>query len=105
MAEERDYSLKTEAIIDREIDRLLSEGVETAKKILVEHMDKLDAVSEFLLENETIDSDQFEAIMEDRDPHQVRSASPAPGGDDSPKETDSVQEPSGSSAVDPSPAI
>ena len=105
MAEERDYSLKTEAIIDREIDRLLSEGVETAKKILVEHMDKLDAVSEFLLENETIDSDQFEAIMEGRDPHHVRSESPEAGGDDSPQETDSVQEPSGSSAVDPSPAM
>lgn len=105
MAEERDYSLKTEAIIDREIDRLLSEGVETAKKILVEHMDELDAVSEFLLENETIDSDQFEAIMEGRDPHQIRSASPEPGGDDSPQETDNVQEPSGSSAVDPSPAM
>ena len=105
MAEERDYSLKTEAIIDREIDRLLSEGVETAKKILVEHMDELDAVSEFLLENETIDSDQFEAIMEGRDPHQIRSASPDSGGDDSPQETDNVQEPSGSSAVDPSPAM
>lgn len=105
MAEERDYSLKTEAIIDREIDRLLSEGVETAKNILVEHMDELDAVSEFLLENETIDSDQFEAIMEGRDPHQIRSASPEPGGDDSPQETDNVQEPSGSSAVDPSPAM
>lgn len=105
MAEERDYSLKTEAIIDREIDRLLSEGVETAKKILVEHMDELDAVSEFLLENETIDSDQFEAIMEGRDPHQIRSASTEPGGDDSPQETDNVQEPSGSSAVDPSPAM
>lgn len=105
MAEERDYSLKTEAIIDREIDRLLSEGVETAKRILVEHMDKLDAVSEFLLENETIDSDQFEAIIEGKDPHHVRSASPEPGGDDSPQETDNVQEPSGSSAVDPSPAI
>lgn len=105
MAEERDYSLKTEAIIDREIDRLLSEGVETAKNILVEHMDELDAVSEFLLENETIDSDQFEAIMEGRDPHDVRSASPEPGGDDSPQETDNVQEPSGSSAVDPSPAM
>ena len=105
MAEERDYSLKTEAIIDREIDRLLSEGVETAKKILVEHRDELDAVSEFLLENETIDSDQFEAIMEGRDPHQIRSASPESGGDDSPQETDNVQEPSGSSAVDPSPAM
>ena len=105
MAEERDYSLKTEAIIDREIDRLLSEGVETAKKILVEHMDELDAVSEFLLENETIDSDQFEAIMEGRDPHHVRSESPEAGGDDSPQETDNVQEPSGSSAVDPSPAM
>ncbi len=105
MAEERDYSLKTEAIIDREIDRLLREGVATAKQILTEHMDKLDAVSQFLLENETIDADQFEAIMEGRDPSLVRASSPDGGGDGGPATSqERAPEAAGSSAVDPSPA-
>ena len=71
--------MKTEAIIDREIDRLLREGVQTATKILTEHEDRLEAVSNLLLENETIDADQFEAIMEGRDPNQVESVSTEPG--------------------------
>ena len=105
MSEERDYSLKTEAIIDREIDRLLREGVATAKRVLTENMGKLDAVSEFLLENETIDSDQFEAIMEGKEPNLVRASSPDGGGDDeSEADPERVPEATGSSAADPSPA-
>ena len=109
ISEERDYSLKTEAIIDREIDRLLREGVETATEILTKHEDKLEAVSDFLLENETIDADQFEAIMEGRDPSESRSETS--GADDGPtdenqvaQDVGTVGQTEGSSAVDPSPA-
>ncbi len=104
MAEERDYSLRTEAVIDREIDRLLREGVATAKEILNTHLDKLDKVAEFLLENETIDADQFEAIMEGRDPHQARSQSPEPDSVPTGIDPQPAQEPAGASAADPSPA-
>jgi len=105
ISEERDYSLKTEAIIDREIDRLLREGVQTATKILTEHEDRLEAVSNFLLENETIDADQFEAIMEGRDPNQAESVSTDPGdGGNVTEELEPVGSTEGSSAVDPSPA-
>ena len=107
ISEERDYSLKTEMVIDREIDRLLREGVETAKEVLTEHDDKLEAVASFLLENETIDSDQFEAIMEGRDPSVMRSESsePSSGSDGgTTEELEPVGQTEGSSAVDPSPA-
>ena len=106
ISEERDYSLRTEAVIDKEIDRLLREGVATAKRILEEHDDKLEAVGTFLLENETIDADQFEAIMEGRDPHTVRDTASDDGGGDAAgrepaAEADDIR---GVSATDPSPA-
>ena len=104
ISEERDYSLRTEAVIDKEIDRLLSEGVATAKKILVEHADKLDAVATFLLENETIDADQFEAIMEGKDPHTVHDQPAEDTSDTGQPEAAAPDDIRGTSAVDPSPA-
>ena len=68
MSEERDYSLKTENIIDDEINRLLREGEERATTLLKEHNKELEGIAEFLLEHETIDSDQFIAIIEGKEP-------------------------------------
>lgn len=68
MSEERDYSLKTESIIDDEINRLLLEGEERANKLLKDHDNELEAIAGFLLEHETIDSDQFVAIIDGKDP-------------------------------------
>ena len=106
ISEERDYSLKTEAIIDREIDRLLREGVAMAMKILTDHDDRLEAISNFLLENETIDADQFEAIMEGRNPSAARAEAPQSGdGGNVANDLEPAGQTEGSSsAVDPSPA-
>jgi len=68
MSEERDYSLKTESIIDDEINRLLLQGEEMANKLLKTHDKELEAIAGFLLEHETIDSDQFVAIIDGKDP-------------------------------------
>ena len=68
MSEERDYSLKTESIIDDEINRLLREGEERANSLLSEHDKELEGIAQFLLENETIDSEQFVAIIDGKDP-------------------------------------
>ena len=68
MSEERDYSLKTESIIDDEINRLLREGEERANSLLSEHDKELESIAQFLLENETIDSEQFVAIIDGKDP-------------------------------------
>lgn len=75
MSEERDYSLKTESIIDDEINRLLHEGEERANKILVDRDKALEGIARFLLEHETIDSDQFLAIIENRNPLTASSMS------------------------------
>lgn len=42
----------------------MNEAFEAAKKILTEHADKLKFVAEYLLEHETMDGDQFNAVMD-----------------------------------------
>ena len=88
LTEERDYSLKTENIIDAEVDRLLEEGKQNADRILGEHMDQLDRLSQYLLENETIEGEDMKSLLQGtlvapRPPAVTASeppAAPAPSG-------------------------
>ncbi|HIC49417.1 MAG TPA: AAA family ATPase, partial [Dehalococcoidia bacterium] len=68
MSEERNYSLKTEQVIDSEIDRLLKNGENKANEILNTHEDILDSVANFLLKHETLDRDQFRDVVEGKIP-------------------------------------
>ena len=61
----KDYSEVTAATIDAEIQRIIAECYEDAKKILSEHIDKLHFVAQYLLKHESMDGDQFEAAMKD----------------------------------------
>ena len=60
----KDYSSQTAAEIDDEIRRIIGECHDDAKKILSEHLDKLRATAEFLLKYESMDGDQFKALMD-----------------------------------------
>ncbi len=59
----QDYSDDTAAKIDNEIHDIIAEAYERAKQILTENIDKLHFIAEFLLRNEIMDGDQFEAAM------------------------------------------
>ena len=72
MSEQRDYSLRAEVMIDREIDRLLEEGEQNASRILKERAKELDSLASYLLDHETIESAEFKALMEGRDPAAVK---------------------------------
>ena len=72
MSEERDYSLKTEEIIDSEINRILMEAEKNAKDILTKYDKELENIANFLLQHETIESEQFLAILEGKDPFQKK---------------------------------
>ncbi|GAB4576202.1 MAG: ATP-dependent zinc metalloprotease FtsH [Anaerolineae bacterium] len=63
LMEQRNYSEEAAIQIDQEVHRILDEAYKRARNILLENRDKLIAVSEALLEKETIDRDEFEAIM------------------------------------------
>jgi len=63
----KDYSEQTAQEIDAEVRRIITEQYERAKRIVTENLDKLDLISEALLERETIDGLEIEAIMAGRE--------------------------------------
>lgn len=63
MGYERDYSEEAARIIDEEVRRIVDRNYQRAKDIILQQKDKMIALSEALLEYETIDRQQFEEIM------------------------------------------
>ncbi len=63
ITEQRDYSEKTAERIDEEINRLIKQAVHTAEKIIEEKRDKLDLIASKLLEKETLEREEFEALF------------------------------------------
>jgi cell division protease FtsH len=61
-----DYSEQTAQEIDTEIRSIINEQYARARKICEENIDKLNAIAEALLEKETLDSEDLDAIMEGR---------------------------------------
>jgi cell division protease FtsH len=68
---EPDYSDEIARDIDDEIRRVVEEAHQTAKDVLNEHRDGIDRISRILLERETIDSEQFEGLLEGRSEEEV----------------------------------
>ena len=58
-------SEKMAAIIDEEVHKIITEAYENAKKILAENIDKLHFIADFLVKHETMDGDQFRALMDE----------------------------------------
>lgn len=59
----KDYSERTAAEIDEEVSRIVNEAYSECKELLSENLDKLIALSDALLEKETIYSKDFEKIF------------------------------------------
>ena len=64
LAQTKEYSNETAALIDEEVKRIVDEGYKKAEKLLKENIDKLHAVAGVLLEKEKIGSEEFDAIFE-----------------------------------------
>jgi cell division protease FtsH len=76
---EPDYSDEIAREIDDEIRRIVELAHVQAKEILVERRETLGLLSEILLKRETIEKDQFEALLEGRTEAEVfGSEAPAP---------------------------
>ena len=58
-------SEKMAAIIDEEVHNIINEAYERAKTILSENIDKLHFIADFLVKHETMDGDQFRALMDE----------------------------------------
>ena len=80
VTQHKNVSDDTARKIDEEIRRVIDQAYETAKKIVVDNLDKLHTMAEALLQYETIDAEQIEAIMNGRQPGPPRDWS-KPTGD------------------------
>jgi cell division protease FtsH len=71
LGNEPDYSDEIAREIDDEIRRVVEEAHQSAKAILVEHREDLERLSTTLLERETIDAEQFLALLEGKTEEEV----------------------------------
>ncbi len=65
--EKKNYSEKTAELIDAEINRFLEEARQQAARIFTEHRKEVDALVKRLLEVETVEQEEFKAIMEGKE--------------------------------------
>jgi len=61
--EQRDYSEKIAEKIDGEIAEFIKRGEETARRLISEKKEQLELIVSTLLEKETIEKDEFEALL------------------------------------------
>jgi cell division protease FtsH len=95
IAQHRDYSEDTAIKIDREVKRIVEEGYSLAWKTLEENGDTLIRLAEALLEYETLDSIDIEAIIKGE---QIKPRKPAPS-ESKPKGKPEKEKPSEDSSM------
>jgi cell division protease FtsH len=66
--EQRDYSEQAAEEIDNEVKRIVQTCYQRAKATLIEYREKLEIVTQALLEQETLDRAQFEQLMQQGTP-------------------------------------
>jgi cell division protease FtsH len=62
-AEQKDYSEQTAIEIDAEVRLIVTENYDRARKLVLEHMDKLKLLAEALLEFETLEGSEIDLIF------------------------------------------
>jgi cell division protease FtsH len=84
---EPDYSDEIAREIDDEIRRIVESAHQQAKDILLERRDSLKTISEILLKRETIEREEFEALLEGKTEEEVfgAEAPPVTGGPERPE--------------------
>ncbi|MGF6153748.1 cell division protease FtsH [Pseudomonas fluorescens] len=73
------FSGETAKLIDSEVRSIIDQCYGTAKQILTDNRDKLDAMADALMKYETIDADQIDDIMAGRTPREPRDWSGGAG--------------------------
>ena len=70
MGEQRDYSDEVAQTIDEEVRAIIDQAYERATEVLTTHRDRLVALAEKLVAEETVDAEGFEALFSDLPPKQ-----------------------------------
>ncbi len=77
IGEQRNYSDDVAKTIDEEVRAIIDRGYARAMEVLVEHRDKLTALAEKLVAEETVDAEEFEKLFSDLPPKEGTPAAPA----------------------------
>ena len=64
--EQRNYSEKVAALIDKEVERFVKNAEEKADRILTKKRHLLNKIAEVLIEKETIEKEEFESLIKQR---------------------------------------
>jgi cell division protease FtsH len=99
----RDYSDDTARVIDEEVERILREEEDRARKVLSEHRAGLEAVAHELLVEETLDGDEVARLVDQAMGHKAggpRKVTKADG-----TEVDAEELPEGDSLSDVDDAV
>ena len=80
-SEDRDYSEEVAQIIDEEVRRIVESAHKRAKDLLMSHREQLDALVVALLDRETLDREEFLAVLEGRP---MPAAKPSPDATEAP---------------------
>ena len=64
ISEQRNYSDEIAYQIDQEIRTLIDRAHERARSLVSEHFDKLEIIAKLLVENETIEYEELEAVFD-----------------------------------------
>src|ERR1700754_4127312 len=91
---EPDYSDEIAREIDDEIRRIVESAHQTAKSLLNENSEQLERISKLLLERETIEADEFVALLEGKPDHEVfhDDEEPTPPAEASPEPEPAARE-------------
>ncbi len=105
ISEQRDYSDAIAEKIDEEVREIIDTEYERARRILLENRDKLDLIAKTLLEVETLEADEFVALMEGRGlPPSSSPKTPPPQPSPTPKDDQSAEWNKPSLDLPPSPS-
>jgi len=74
IGEQRNYSDEVAKTIDEEVRAIIDHAYERATEVLTKHRDKLTALAEKLVAEETVDSEEFEKLFSDLPPKENTNA-------------------------------
>jgi cell division protease FtsH len=71
MGQQPDYSEEVARQIDAEMRRIIEEAHERARQVLLDHREDLNRISQILIARETIEREEFEALLDGRAEEEV----------------------------------
>ena len=88
ISEQRDYSDRVAETIDNEVHHLIENAYQTAVRLINSNRAKLDQLAEYLIEHESIEGDELQALFESDSPP-FESGTPPSEPDEPPSEPES----------------